>query len=92
MDLKVLFHTPEDLSEKELHELRQKLNVQHTLPYCTALLTGFGLYFFEGAVLRKTTCYRRTAAAAALGFAIGAWGSYQVSTTITRVNQQSDIV
>ncbi len=40
MDLKQLFHHPEELSDRELAQLRSKIRFQASLPYCGALFFG----------------------------------------------------
>jgi hypothetical protein len=80
MDLKVLFHDPESLSDTELRRLREKIRIQRTMPWLSAFFGGFGLYFLDAAVLRRSACNKRIAAGAAVGYLLGAWGSYQVST------------
>jgi hypothetical protein len=93
MDLKVLFHNPENLSDKELDILKGKLQLQRTVPWTTATFTGVAWYLFEGAYLRRATCYKRAAVAGALGFVIGAWyvnsGS---SNTLPRLQSDAAIV
>lgn len=73
MDLKALFHNPENLTDEELNQLKTKIALQRTAPWTTATFTGVAWYLFEAAYLRKPACYKRALAAGALGFVIGAY-------------------
>jgi hypothetical protein len=73
MDLKALFHNPENLSDQELNQLKAKIQLQRSVPWTTATFTGVAWYLFEGAYLRRATCYKRAAVAGVLGFVIGAY-------------------
>ena len=72
MDLKVLFHNPEQLSDEELTNLRVKLEYQRSMPWVTAFFGGFSVYVLERGIMR---CHRATnayvAAAALAGFWLG---------------------
>lgn len=92
MDLKVLFHNPEELTDAELAHLRQKMLLQRSMPWTAAFCTGFALYFFEAAVLKRTACLRRAAAFSTIGFALGAYSSNSAVTTLDRFKSQGDIV
>ena len=91
MDLKVLFHNPEDLSDDELAHLRQKIQLQRSMPWTSAFFGGFGLYLLDKAILRRHYCYKRIAVGALVGFALWAHASYQVRTSIPR-KLDTDIV
>ena len=92
MDLKVLFHNPESLSEDELYQLRQKLQHQRAMPWTAAFFGGFAVYFLDCAVLHRTADPRRAALGLVLGFALGAYGSYHIGTTIHRVRSEEEII
>lgn len=92
MDLKVLFHNPEELSDAELRHLAEKIALQRTMPWISAAISGFGMYLLDGAFLKRTVCLKRTGAAALVGFALGAYSSYNVSTSIERIRNDSEIV
>ena len=70
MDLKVLFHNPEELSEEELALARKKIHFQRSMPWVTALFGGFSVFVLERAIFRKT---RATNAFLALGALGGFW-------------------
>lgn len=91
MDLKVLFHNPEDLSDDELKHLRKKIQQQRSMPWISAFIGGFSLYLFDEAFIRRHYCYKRIAVGALVVFAFGAHASYQVPTSITR-KLDTDIV
>jgi hypothetical protein len=84
MDLKVLFHNPHDLTDQELYQLRKKIKRQYTMPYTAALFGGFGAYLFDNVYLRKSHSWARVGTGALLGFAIGAYSSYQVASSVER--------
>lgn len=92
MDLKVLFHNPEELTDAELAHLRQKILLQRSMPWTSAFFTGFALYFVEATVLKRTPCIRRAAAFGTIGFALGAYYANNVRTSIPRLQSQSDII
>ena len=92
MDLKVLFHNPESLSDQELAHLRQKIALQRSMPWISAFFGGFSFYFLDAVVLKKSTCYRRIALGGLLGFVLGGVGSYNVSTSVTRLEQDAEII
>ena len=78
MDLKVLFHNPEELTDAELAFLRDKIRMQRSMPWLTAFFGGFGVYFLDRGVIRRSHDIKRVAAGALVGFILGAYGSYQV--------------
>lgn len=82
MDLKVLFHNPEQLSEEDLAHLRQKITLQRSMPWTGAFLGGFAMYFLDTAILKRTACTKRIAALSLVGFILGAYSSYQVRTSL----------
>ncbi|CDW91746.1 UNKNOWN [Stylonychia lemnae] len=84
MDLKVLFHNPDELTDVELHVLRNKIQQQQLMPYFSAGIAGFGMYVLDNKILRRFSDWKRIALAASAGFVIGAIGSYQVRSTIQR--------
>ena len=93
MDLKVLFHNPESLSDTELRQLRNKIALQRTVPWTTAAFTGVAWYLFEGVYLRRAACYKSAAVAGALGFVIGAWYVNSGSANVLpRLNKEKAIV
>lgn len=92
MDLKVLFHNPEDLNDRELFKLQQQVKTQRTLPKVTALIGGFGVFVLDTAVLKREMCKRRIVAGLAAGFILGAYSSYHQETTIKRVESDAEII
>lgn len=81
MDYKLLFHNPEELSDLELKLLRQKIQLQRSLPYYTAGIFGFASYLFDSAILKKKYSWTRIGAFGFVGFVIGAHATYHVHTT-----------
>ena len=47
MDLKTLFHNPEDLDDADLYVLRRKIQFQQYSPYWGALFTGLSMRIFD---------------------------------------------
>ena len=84
MDLKVLFHNPEELSDQELHHLRMKIQFQHSMPWLSAFFGGFSLYLLDVGVLRRNHNLKSVAVGALGGFLLGAYSSYQVRTSLPR--------
>jgi hypothetical protein len=70
MDLKVLFHNPEELTDDELALARQKITFQRSMPWVTAVFGGFSVFLLERAILRRT---RATNAFMAAGAVAGFW-------------------
>ena len=54
------------------------------MPATSAFFSGFAMYLFDVKMVRRVHDWKRIAAASVLGFAIGAYGSYQVQQTIPR--------
>ena len=72
MDLKVLFHNPEELTDDELALVREKIRFQRSMPWITAFFGGVSVLLFERAILRKTRATNAFIAAGALaGFWLG---------------------
>ena len=92
MDLKVLFHNPEELSEEELSQIIQRLNLQRSLPWTAAFFGGFGAYFLDAAVLRRSHDVKRVAAGAVVGFLLGAYSAYNVSGSSLARPLDQDII
>ena len=84
MDYKLLFHNPEDLSDQELDLMRFKIRLQRTLPYYTAAIFGFASYLFDSVLMKRNFTWARIGVFGAVGFLIGAHGSYGVQTTLPR--------
>jgi hypothetical protein len=62
------------------------------MPWISAFFGGFGLYFLDAVVLKRAICNRRIAFGALLGFTLGGIGSYSVTTSINRLEQEADII
>ena len=93
MDLKVLFHNPESLTDAELGLLRNKLALQRTVPWTTGIFAGFAWYLIEGVHLKTTPCLKRAIVAGALGFTLGAYYINSGSMNqLPRLNSEVDIV
>lgn len=84
MDLKVLFHNPEDLSDDEYLQLSKKIQYQALMPYYSSFFAGFSMYLYEMKIVKRSHDLKRIAAAALVGFVIGGYGSYKVKSTIQR--------
>ena len=73
MDLKVLFHNPEELTDDELALARQKITFQRSMPWVTAVFGGFSVFLLERAILRRTRATNAFVAAGAVaGFPLAA--------------------
>ena len=72
MDLKQLFHNPEDLDDSELVILRTKINTQTYMPYYSAVFSGLTMKIVDSQVFNRGTCPRRLGGAIAFGFLVGA--------------------
>ncbi len=72
MDLKQLFHHPEDLDDAELNVLRDKIRMQQYMPYYGAIFSTLALRVIDSQIFMKKSCPRYLAAAAVFGFCIGA--------------------
>ncbi len=70
MDLKVLFHNPEQLSDEELMLAREKIRFQRSMPWLTAIFGGFSVYVLERGIMRRN---RATPAYLAVGALAGFW-------------------
>jgi hypothetical protein len=93
MDLKVLFHNPESLSNEELRKLSNKIMIQRSIPYTSALFAGFAWYLYEAAYLRRVACLKRAGVVGIVGFAIGAYyANSEFSNSISRLNSEHEIV
>ena len=92
MDLKVLFHNPESLSDEELVAVRDKVAKQYLVPKLTGVIGGFAVYALEAAILRRAWCRRRVAAGAFAGYLIGGFSVNQFVNTIPRLEAERDIL
>lgn len=72
MDLKQLFHHPEDLDDAELNVLRDKIRMQQFMPYWGAGFAVLGMRVFDSQVFARRSCPRYLTAAAIVGYCIGA--------------------
>ena len=70
MDLKVLFHNPEQLSDDELMLAREKIRFQRSMPWLAAVFGGFSVYVLERAVMRR---HKATIPYLAVGALAGFW-------------------
>ena len=70
MDLKVLFHNPDELTNEELRELRLSIRLRRMMFFSTPVIFGLGAFLLDTAILRRTYCYKRIALGASLGFLV----------------------
>ena len=79
-DLKVLFHSPEELTDRDLGELRSKLRFQAYSPFMSAGFLGLTSAIMDVHMFRRNYCMRRVALFASLGFVAGG----NISSSISR--------
>ena len=91
MDLKVLFHNPETLTDRELQHLRTKLRIQRSLPYYCGFFGAFAANVIEVNVLKRSRNWAIIAGAGLASFAIGGYGAYRVQNVLPR-NFDMDIM
>ena len=84
MDLKTLFHNPEELTDKELKVLRDKLRFSHTMPMLSAAISGFSMYLLDQHVWRKGHSWFRIGSLAAVGYMVGVYGTHNVRNSMAR--------
>lgn len=84
MDLKTLFHNPDELTDGELAILRDKMRISKSLPWVSAFIGGFCTYYIERNILRRGYSFVRIFAVAGLCFVLGGYGSYQVKNSLPR--------
>ena len=70
-DLKVLFHEPEELTDRDLGEIRSKLRFMSYAPFVSAGFLGMTSAIVDVHVFRRNFCMRRIAVAATLGAIVG---------------------
>jgi hypothetical protein len=94
MDIKVLFHNPESLSDEELRAISRKIQLQRSVPWTSAAFGALTWYLFQGAYLRRTPCYKSAAVAGLLGFVVGAYSvnSGDYANQVKRLEGEHDIV
>lgn len=92
MDLKVLFHNPESLSDEELLIVRDKIRRQSYIPKFSALIGGFAVYALEAAVLKQAWCRKRVAVGAVAGYLIGGFSTYNYVNSVPRLEGEKDFV
>jgi hypothetical protein len=71
MDLKLLFHNPDELTDKELFTLQRKMLFLQSTPYISAAFLGLGGYLLDKQVFLKARDPKRIAAYAVVGFLLG---------------------
>ena len=91
MDLKQLFHHPEELNDAELAQLRSKIRFQNSLPYCGGLFGGLFALVLEANFFNASGRPLRILGATAFGIYIGATGANSLGTTVKR-EYDSDIM
>ena len=92
MDLKVLFHNPESLTDEELLIVREKVARQYYVPKLTGLIGGFAVYALEAAVLKRAWCRKRVAVGAVAGYLIGGFSTYNYVNSVPRLEGEKDFV
>ena len=55
MDLKQLFHNPDDLDDSELWVCRTKIGNQMWMPYYSAIFLGLGMKVIDSTVFKRGT-------------------------------------
>ena len=84
MDLKQLFHNPEDLDDYELSALRSKIQFQASLPYYCAFFSGLSMRIVDAHLFRAGFRPLRIGAMAAFGWYIGAQGACTMGGSLFR--------
>ena len=86
MDLKQLFHNPDDLDDSELAVMRGKIRRQQYLPYYSFFIGGLAYRVFDATVLKKKagSCPIRTSGCAIAGFLLGAYGASTMQQNLWR--------
>ena len=84
MDLKQLFHNPEDLDDAELAIIRDKIRFQQHVPYLSAFFTGLTMRIVDAHVFKSGARPLRIGTAAAFGFYIGATAANTIGSNMYR--------
>ena len=84
MDLKVLFHNPDELTNEELRELRLSIRQRRMMFFSTPVIFGLGAFLLDTAILRRTYCYKRIALGASLGFLVAFYAQDNVQSVVPR--------
>ena len=85
MDLKQLYHNPEELDDFELSVIRGKLRQMQMTPWVCAGSLAFGMAIFDRSVLRMArNCPMRLSAAAVVGYLVGVNAVSNVSSVVAR--------
>ena len=74
MDLKQLFHAPEEMSDKDLSSVRNRIRFQRNLPIFSAVFFGAGTHFYF-AQLKHTAPRPLVLGMAGVGAVYGAWAA-----------------
>lgn len=72
MDIKKLFHSPSELSDDELSQIRSKIRMQRATPFLAAGISTLFVRMFDATYYRSGACPMRLGAAALSGYALGA--------------------
>lgn len=93
MDIKTLFHNPEELSDQELMKISNKISFQKHTRLIFGVFGGVSTYVIDSAFLRRSFCYKRVAVGTLLGYGFGMW-AIQSSTNSSCIdkNFDSDII
>ena len=75
MDLKVLFHNPDSLSDADLKTLQQKIRFQRTLPYLFSVFGGASMYLLNAVVLKRALHIPQIGFGFLAGYALGGYTS-----------------
>lgn len=92
MDLKVLFHNPDELTNEELDQIHAKIRVQREIPYGCAFFAGLSMYLVDNKMLRRYSDWKRIVAAGALGFAVGAINTFDSDAVLYKKKFEKDIL
>lgn len=87
MDLKTLFHNPEELTNDDLRHLHDKIRFQHFMPRTSALFSGFAMYLLDRHILRRGHSWLRIGGVAAAGYIIGV---YATDNVVNSLNKEFD--
>lgn len=91
-ELKQLFHSPEELSDKELDILRVKLQNMRRVPKFSAAFGVLGAACFQSVILRRNPTAAMLGLGAVAGYAFGGYGASSMTGSMLMRPFEYDIL
>ena len=92
MDLKTLYHNPDEFSDEELAKIRSTIRAQQRMPWFCAAFSSLGFYATYNSLYRRVPRGSVVALAAVAGWSIGCLGASSFGTLLHGHGYDQDIL